>query len=122
MRKLIETCSILRKMVVLLSGSCFGKLRHLNEYDLSYGYTWARSYVDSSSKWNPPNSMHRLSSWSPLEMGWIKLNYDEAMSLCGQHASIGGVLRDSNANRLCGYVTSFGRGFNSSLLELRLLH
>lgn len=40
-------------------------------------------------------------------MGWIKLNSDGVVSLSGQHAFIGRILRDSNANWLYGYAMSF---------------
>ncbi|MBA0596587.1 hypothetical protein Gorai_013402, partial [Gossypium raimondii] len=53
--------------------------------------------------------MSFLSSWSPPETGWFKLNSDGVVSIIGQSASIGGVLRDSNANWLRGYTMSFDK-------------
>ncbi|KAK5826899.1 hypothetical protein PVK06_021832 [Gossypium arboreum] len=41
--------------------------------------------------------------WLLLERGWIKLNTDGAASSNSSNASIGGLLRDSDANWLCSY-------------------
>ncbi|KAH1056309.1 hypothetical protein J1N35_034374 [Gossypium stocksii] len=70
---------------------------------------WARSYRDLDVKMKPPRTMRILSSWSPPETSWIKLNSDGAVSTIGQSASIGGVLRDSNANWFWGYTMSFDK-------------
>ncbi|KAK5793184.1 hypothetical protein PVK06_034322 [Gossypium arboreum] len=53
-------------------------------------------------------TMRSLSSWTPLAMGWIKVNSDGAVSNLERRASIGSVLRYSNANWLWVYTMSFG--------------
>ncbi|MBA0813702.1 hypothetical protein Gohar_027530 [Gossypium harknessii] len=38
------------------------------------------------------------------EIGWVKLNTDDVVSLSSYLATIGGVIRDEDGNWLCGYA------------------
>lgn len=69
-------------------------------------FMWARSYHDLDVKMNPFNTKSHLLTWTPLGKGRIKLNSNGAVSSDG--SSIGGVIRDANANWLWGYSLSFG--------------
>lgn len=42
-----------------------------------------------------------------LEIGWIKLNTDRAVSFDDHHATIGGVLRDDTVNWLWGFTMRY---------------
>lgn len=57
-----------------------------------------------------------FSSWKAPPLGWIKLNFDGAVSLDNQHAPIGGVLQDANVNWLWGYAIMFA---SSSIFKVK---
>ncbi|KAL7605108.1 hypothetical protein Lser_V15G16579 [Lactuca serriola] len=55
-------------------------------------------------------------SWEKPDIGWTKLNYDGSCKCKTGKASIGGVLRDHNAEFLLGYAESIGKT-NSTVAE-----
>ncbi|KAM7256136.1 hypothetical protein ACFE04_011877 [Oxalis oulophora] len=59
-------------------------------------------------------------SWKKPEYGWTKLNFDGSCRGRGCRGSIGGVIRDHNAEFLLGYAESIGKT-TSVLAELASL-
>ncbi|KVH97022.1 hypothetical protein Ccrd_000884 [Cynara cardunculus var. scolymus] len=55
-------------------------------------------------------------SWEKPEIGWTKLNFDGSCKCKTGKASIGGVVRDHNAEFLLGYAEAIGRT-NSTVAE-----
>lgn len=55
-------------------------------------------------------------SWKKPEIGWTKLNFDGSCKWETGNASIGGVVRDHNAEFLLGYAEPIGKT-NSSVAE-----
>ena len=52
---------------------------------------------------------HLLKQWSPLELGWIKINLDGAYVNGGRGTTCGGVLRDDFRCWIQGYYSHTGR-------------
>ncbi|KAK1424565.1 hypothetical protein QVD17_19897 [Tagetes erecta] len=59
-------------------------------------------------------------SWKKPEIGWKKLNFDGSCKWETGKASIGGVVRDHNAQFLFGYAESIGKS-NSTVAEFAAL-
>ncbi|KAK9051752.1 hypothetical protein SSX86_028380 [Deinandra increscens subsp. villosa] len=59
-------------------------------------------------------------SWKKPEIGWKKLNFDGSCKCKTGNASIGGVVRDHNAEFLLGYAESIGKT-NSTIAEFAAL-
>ncbi|KAK8363061.1 hypothetical protein V6Z12_A03G138500 [Gossypium hirsutum] len=74
--------------------------------DCTFGKTVQRIVVPRRAH-NIFFSLSIKKCWTLPIMGWIKLNSNGALLNLERRASIGGVLRDSNANWLWGYVMSF---------------
>ena len=55
-------------------------------------------------------------SWEKPEIGWTKLNFDGSCKCKTGKASIGGVVRDHNAEFLLGYAEAIGKT-NSTVAE-----
>lgn len=66
-------------------------------------FVWARSYYDFDRRMGFVLQTSMGSGWIPLEIEWIKLNTDGAVSFDAQQATIGGILRDANAIWLWGF-------------------
>ena len=59
-------------------------------------------------------------AWKKPGVGWTKLNFDGSCKCESGKASIGGVVRNHNAEFLLGYAESIGRA-NSTIAELTAL-
>ena len=59
-------------------------------------------------------------AWKKPRIGWTKLNFDGSCKCLSGKASIGGVVRNHNAEFLLGYAESIGQA-NSTIAELTAL-
>lgn len=72
------------------------------------GYVWARSYSTLDKKLKEFRPTSSIKQWTPLDTGWVKLNFDGTVPIDGNFAAIGGVLRDFNARWIYGYNMFMG--------------
>lgn len=86
----------------------FSKSHRCIQTIIDTSLVWAKSYGRIDMKMVLEGTRRSHSKWTAPEMGWVKLNSDAAVQTAGQTASIEGVLRDLDANRLRGYSMSLG--------------
>ncbi|KAK5812352.1 uncharacterized protein LOC108458715 [Gossypium arboreum] len=71
--------------------------------------SWMRSYYPTLKAMLHSSSIAIDPKWSAPKSGWVKINIDGTVSLSCYSSTIGGVIRDTDGNWLCGYSMSLGK-------------
>lgn len=59
--------------------------------------------------------LRKICSWQPLELGWIKCNYDGCSEVNLGFSGAGGLIRDHNGKMLVGYGSNLGIATNNKV-------
>ncbi|MBA0686939.1 hypothetical protein Goari_014506 [Gossypium aridum] len=71
-------------------------------------WTWSVLSTYSEFSYSHPRAVG--STWSRPEEGYVKLNADGVVLSSRAHASVGGIIRDTNGVWQCGFSMTIGDG------------